>query len=186
MRGEKGGTDIGNRSHEGGRVITCCDETPALPISFSLDIDRADDNGATTNNLRARYAAPEGVGDKHRPNPATLMAAINGQLPDQQARDRIGRAASADATRGSAWIDSAWRKTIIADDLSVLVDHHDTGEILPLVGPRECPQPVIERGFAAFEAGEIMQIGKWFDYRERHDDSGRGCVSTEALERFRG
>src|SRR3546814_17382855 len=114
------------------------------------------------------------------------MAAVDSQLSDQQARDRIGWAAGADATRDSTRIDSARRETIITDDLSVIVDHHDTGEILALVGARERPQPVIERGFAAFEALEIMRIGKWLDSRERNDDSGRGCVSTEAIERFRG
>src|SRR3546814_7145861 len=83
------------------------------------------------------------------------MAAVDSQLSDQQARDRIGWAAGADATRDSTRIDSARRETIITDDLSVIVDHHDTGEILALVGARERPQPVIERGFAAFEALEI-------------------------------
>src|SRR3546814_3595895 len=77
MRDEQCSANVGDRAHEDGRVIACCDEPPTLPISLSLDIDRADDDGATTNNLRARYAAPEGIGDKHRTNPATLMAAVD-------------------------------------------------------------------------------------------------------------
>src|SRR3546814_14494218 len=101
------------------------------------------------------------------------MAAVDSQLSDQQARDRIGWAAGADATRDSTRIDSARRETIITDDLSVIVDHHDTGEILALVGARERPQPVIERGFAAFEALELMRIGKWLDSRERQDRKSR-------------
>src|SRR3546814_14661295 len=107
------------------------------------------------------------------------MAAVDSQLSDQQARDRIGWAAGADATRDSTRIDSARRETIITDDLSVIVDHHDTGEILALVGARERPQPVIERGFAAFEALEIMRIGKWLDSRERSEERrvGNECVS---------
>src|SRR3546814_20856548 len=102
------------------------------------------------------------------------MAAVDSQLSDQQARDRIGWAAGADATRDSTRIDSARRETIITDDLSVIVDHHDTGEILALVGARERPQPVIERGFAAFEALEIMRIGK----RSEERRVGKECVST--------
>src|SRR3546814_10240833 len=101
MSDEQCSANVGDRAHEDGRVIACCDEPPTLPISLSLDIDRADDDGATTNNLRARYAAPEGIGDKHRTNPATLMAAVDSQSSDQQARDRIGWAAGADATRDS-------------------------------------------------------------------------------------
>src|SRR3546814_19425836 len=105
MRDEQCSANVGDRAHEDGRVIACCDEPPTLPISLSLDIDRADDDGATTNNLRARYAAPEGIGDKHRTNPATLMAAVDSQLSDQQARDRIGWADGADATRDSTRLD---------------------------------------------------------------------------------
>src|SRR3546814_13609745 len=98
------------------------------------------------------------------------MAAVDSQLSDQQARDRIGWAAGADATRDSTRIDSARRETIITDDLSVIVDHHDTGEILALVGARERPQPVIERGFAAFEALQLMRIGRSEERRV-----GKGC-----------
>src|SRR3546814_20107586 len=95
MRDEQCSANVGDRAHEDGRVIACCDEPPTLPISLSLDIDRADDDGATTNNLRARYAVPEGLGDQPRHHPATLMAAVARQLSDKKARDWMGGGAVA-------------------------------------------------------------------------------------------
>lgn len=114
------------------------------------------------------------------------MVAIDRQLSDQQAGDWIGRTTGADTTRGRARIDSARRETVIADDFPILVYHHDASKILALIGARECPEPVIKRGLAAFEAREIMQIGQRLDGRKRHDDSGRGYVSAETLKCFRG
>jgi hypothetical protein len=130
---EQGSSDIGDRSHEDGRVVARWNEPPALPINFSLGIDRPDDDGTAANDLRAGYATSEGIGDKRRPNPATLMAAIDRQLSDQQAGNWIGRATSPDTARGSARIDSARRETVIADDLSLLVNYQDARKILTLV-----------------------------------------------------
>lgn len=60
---EQCGADVGDRSHKNGRVIARCDKPPALPINLGFGIDRADDDGTSSNNLRACNAALERIGD---------------------------------------------------------------------------------------------------------------------------
>ncbi|MGT2467768.1 hypothetical protein ACVOMV_27400 (plasmid) [Mesorhizobium atlanticum] len=88
---------------------------------------------------------------------------VDGELSDQQAGDRVGRASGADGARRAVWLDYARPEAVIADDCPLVVNDQDAGEPAGLVRSREAGQPSVERRLAAIEAVEAVRVVEQFD-----------------------
>lgn len=152
-----------DRAHEHRRIVPRGNEAPALPIALGLGVDRPHHHCAAADDVGAGDAAMQRVLDQAAADALSGIAMVDGELSNQQAGDRIGRASGADGARCAVWLDHARREAVIADDCSLIVNDQDAGKAADLVRSREAGQPSVERRLAAIEAVEAVRVVEEFD-----------------------
>lgn len=121
MQSRKRRANVSNGTHQYGWVVPRGDETPALPILLGVGVDGAHHNGPATNRIRAGQAASKRIRYRRRSDTAAMMAPVDGQLADENARNRVRWPPGPNPTRRRCGINRARRQTVIADDVIVLI-----------------------------------------------------------------
>lgn len=155
-------------AHKNGGIVPRRNKTPALPVALRIGVDSPDDDGTTADDIGAGDTALQRILDQSASDTLPGIAAINGELPDQKARDRIRWSSGPDRARCAVRLDDARRQPVVADNSAIVMNDQDAGKPTCLVGPRKAGEPRIERRLAAIEYVEPVRVVQKFDCRKRH------------------
>jgi hypothetical protein len=144
-----------------------------------------DQNGTYPSDICRLERAKDRISQHGPTQPTPLNRAIHCQPADDHHRDRI-RHVPPNSARRSRVGNGARRKTIVCDDAVSRIGANDVGSRAAgrFVSQRTATQPIIKRGFAAVELGEIMNFGNWF--RGPQHPSSRLFLGWHALLLPRG
>ena len=166
-------------AHKDGRIVPRRYKPPVLPVTLGIGVDRPDDHGATADDIGPGDATPQSILDQPASNAPAGVAPIDGELSDQETRDRIRGSSGPDRARRAVRLEDARRQAVVADHRSAVVDHQDAGKTASLIGSCIAGEPRIERRLAAIECVEPACVIQKFDCRKPHlAFPGRGAAQT--------
>lgn len=125
--------DIPNRAIQDEGIILRREESAAAPETRGLLVDSVDHQGAPADQLGRRDAALERMLDKPGANAFAGPIEIRRKLPQQQTRHGVGRLSCSNRSGKCAGGYRGRRQTIIADDATFIVNHHNRGKSLLLI-----------------------------------------------------
>lgn len=125
-----------DRAEQNKRVVFRRQKTAALPELRRLRIDGIDHQRASAHELSSLDAALERMLEQPRTDAPTCPNRVSGQLAEKETGNGIWWLTCPNRTRQYRRNDGRRCNTVVADDTAIIVDDHDGGKALLLVGKR--------------------------------------------------
>jgi hypothetical protein len=136
--------DPRNRPAQHHRVILRRHKPPTSPIGGGFVIECVDDQGRSANQAGGLNSFCQSMPYKSGANAKSAIAAVNGKLAQQNARNGIRWLAGLDVAGQNCRCHSSRGKTIEPNDLHVLMHHADGCEIFALIANGARREPITQ------------------------------------------
>ena len=161
------GSNVRDGAEQHQRIIPARQEAVPGPKRRGISIQRVDHDRTAANQARNVQAPAQGMGQKRCADAPARPSRIRRKLPEQEARNWVGRLSRPDRPRHPGRDDGSGRKAVAAYDPASLMHDDDSRKAPLLVCQRPGPQPGIQGRLATCEQRHVVVRVQRFRLRQR-------------------